>query len=110
MVSYKAGRMLREFDVYSRVGALDSSGRVGYARGELKCRVRAFVSAIEPGEQLTGHQLEHPATHRLIVRGRADIAPGDVLERAGERYHVSGVRDVGLMGLFTVLTCVRRAA
>lgn len=108
MVSYKAGRMLNRFDVYSRVGALDASGRVGYSRGALKGRIRAFASAIDPNEQLTGHQLEHPATHRLIVRGKADIVPGDVLERDGERYFVSAVRDVGLMGLFTVLICVRR--
>ena len=109
MVTYSAGRMAQEFEVYARAGALDAGGRVEYAQGELKGRVRALVSAIDPREQLYGRQLEHPATHRLIVRGRADIAPGDVLARAGERYFVSAVRDVGLLGLFTVLTCVRRA-
>lgn len=108
MVCFKAGRMARSYEVYSRAGALGADGSVGYARGALKGSVRAIASAIDPDERLVGCQLEHPATHRLIVRGRAPVAPGDTLERDGERYFVSAVRDPGLMGLMTVILCARR--
>ena len=108
MIKFAAGQELGEFTIYPRGAALDEAGRVRRSREQARGVLRADVAEIKPREALRARGMEHPATHRLIARGRAELRPGDVLVRAGESYTVQSVRDPGMLGLYTVALCERR--
>lgn len=107
MLKFVPGSELITFVVRPREAQVTDGGRVLYRTGEGSV-VKAAVSRIEPAEQLSYGQTEHPATHRLVIRGRAALEPGDVLEHGEVRYFVRHVRDAGMLGMFTVALCERR--
>lgn len=101
------GAPWHEFEILRTTAVPDASGRI--SRHERATgRLKAMAAGIEPQAHERAGGTEHPMVHRLVARGTPDLRAGDILRREGERYYVNGVRDAGLMGLFTVALCERR--
>lgn len=105
MLKFTAGDQFRTFNVYGRKVSVDASGHTLYSKGELQGTVKAAAYALKPEAAKRGRQLEHTTAYSLIVRGRCGLKPGDILERDDMHLYVRWVRDVGLMGMYSVIMC-----
>lgn len=101
------GAPWHEFEILRTTAVLDASGRIN-RQERATGRLTAIAAGIEPQAHERAGGTEHPMVHRLVARGTPDLRAGDILRREGERCYVHGVRDVGMMGLFTVVLCERR--
>ena len=110
MILFKPGQQLKAFSVYRKKAQTDERGRVIYDNENLEyiTEIKGSLSAISQKEKYQWKQIEHPATHTIVVRGKTEIQPEDILVYEGQRYDIERVEEPGETGIFTILYCNKR--
>jgi hypothetical protein len=111
-MNLRPGQELREFDVLRPRTHETERGRetiIDYAHIGA---VNAIFAAARPEERERWRQLEHPITHKIIMRHAPpfDVMPGDIFERAGRRFYNQAMPyDVGDIAHWTIFYCDERS-
>ena len=110
MILFRPGQQLKAFSVYRKKVQTDERGRVIYHNENLEyiTEIKGSLSAISQKEKYKWKQIEHPATHTIVVRGRITVQPEDILVHNGQRYDVESVEEPAEVGIFTILYCKKR--
>ena len=111
MILFRPGQQLKLFSVYRKKAETDNRGRVIYSKNEnseFLGEIKGSLSAISQKEKYKWKQIEHPATHTIVVRGKTEIQPEDILVYEGQRYDIERVEEPGETGIFTILYCNKR--
>ncbi len=109
------GQELRSFDVRRPKARETEMGRVlsaGRNEEELLGQIRAILAAAKPEEIERWRQLEHPVTHKIIMKHKPPFAvrPGDIFEKSGRRFYVqTHPYDPGGIGHWTIFYCDERS-
>jgi hypothetical protein len=102
------GQEIREFAAKRPQKRETDNGRVTPNDYEPLGEIKAMLTAAKPEEIERWRQLGHPATHKIIMQGKAafDILPGDIFEQAGRRfYNQAALYNVGDTGHWTIYYC-----
>ena len=111
MILFRPGQQLKLFSVYRKKVEIDSRGRVTYSKNEnleFLEEIKGSLSTISQKERYKWKQIEHTATHTIVIRGKTQVQPEDVLIYEGQRYEVQSVEEPGNIGIFTILYCNKR--
>ena len=72
---FRPGQQLKLFSVYRKKAETDNRGRVIYSKNEnseFLGEIKGSLSAVSQKEKYQWKQIEHPATHTIVVRGKTD--------------------------------------
>ena len=108
MILFRPGQQLKLFFAYRKKAEIDARGRVIYNKKEnleFLEEIKGSLSTISQKERYKWKQIEHTATHTIVVRGKTQVQPEDVLIYEGQRYEVQSVEEPGNIGIFTILYC-----
>ncbi len=111
MIMFRPGQQLKAFSIYRKKVEVDERGRVTYSKNEnleYIGEIKGSLSAISQKEKYKWKQIEHPASHIIVVRGKTEIQPEDILVYEGQRYDIERVEEPGETGIFTILYCNKR--
>ena len=110
MILFRPGQQLKAFSVYRKKVQTDERGRVIYNNENLEYigEIKGSLSTISQKEKYKWKQIEHTASHTIIVRGRITVQPEDILVHNGQRYDVESVEEPAEVGIFTILYCKKR--
>ncbi len=110
MILFRPGQQLKAFSVYRKKVQTDERGRVIYNNENLEyiTEIKGSLSAISQKEKYKWKQIEHTASHTIVVRGRITVQPEDILVHDGQRYDVESVEEPAEVGIFTILYCKKR--
>ena len=110
MILFRPGQQLKAFSVYRKKVQTDERGRVIYNNENLEYigEIKGSLSTISQKEKYKGKQIEHTASHTIVVRGRITVQPEDILVHDGQRYDVESVEEPAEVGIFTILYCKKR--
>ncbi len=110
MILFRPGQQLKAFSVYRKKVQTDERGRVIYNNENLEyiTEIKGSLSAISQKEKYKWKQIEHTASHTIVVRGRITVQPEDILVHNGQRYDVESVEEPAEVGIFTILYCKKR--
>ncbi len=75
---------------------------------EYIAEIKGSISAISQKEKYKWKQIEHTASHVIVVKGKTPIHPEDILVHDGQRYDVESVEEPGEIGIFTIIYCKKR--
>lgn len=101
----RPGQGFKPYTVLRKNGGTTRTGRPKNGDYEPIGQIYGIISQASQHEIAQSKQNGHPMTHTVIQRGTRDRAiAGDVLELCGtnRRFMVTGVRDPGELGHFTV--------
>ncbi len=90
---------------------MDTRGRVIYSKNEnleFLGEIKGSLSSISQKEKYQRKQIEHPATHTIVVKGKTQAQPEDILLYHHQRYDVQRVEEPGEIRVFTILYCNKR--
>ena len=99
MILFRPGQQLKRFSIYRKKTEIDTRGKVIYNSHENLEYIK---------EKYKWKQIEHTASHVIVVRGKTPIQPEDILVHDGQRYDVESVEEPGEVGIFTVIYCKKR--
>lgn len=111
MIVLRPGQQLKIFSVYRKKPQIDNRGRVTYSKNEnleYIAEIKGSISAISQKEQYKWKQIEHTASHVVVVRGKTPIRQEDILIQYEQRYDVESVEEPGEIGIFTIIYCKKR--
>ncbi len=111
MILFRPGQQLKRFSIYRKKTEIDTRGKVIYNSHEnleYIAEIKGSISAISQKEKYKWKQIEHTASHVIVVRGKTPIQPEDILVHDGQRYDVESVEEPGEVGIFTVIYCKKR--
>lgn len=111
MIVFRPGQQLKRFSIYRKKTEIDTRGKVIYNSHEnleYIAEIKGSISAISQKEQYKWKQIEHTASHIIVVRGKVQIQPEDILVHNGQRYDVESVEEPGEVGIFTITYCKKR--
>lgn len=110
MILFRPGQQLKAFSVYRKKVQTDERGQVIYNNENLEyiTEIKGSLSAISQKEKYKWKQIEHTASHTIVVRGRITVQPEDILVHNGQRYDVESVEEPAEVGIFTILYCKKR--
>ena len=110
MILFRPGQQLKALSVYRKKVQTDERGRVIYNNENLEyiTEIKGSLSAISQKEKYKWKQIEHTASHTIVVRGTTVIQPEDILVHDGQRYDVESVEEPAEVGIFTILYCKKR--
>ena len=110
MILFKPGQQLKAFSVYRKKAQTDERGRVIDNNENLEYigEIKGSLSTISQKEKYKWKQIEHTASHTIVVRGRITVQPEDILVHDGQRYDVESVEEPAEVGIFTILYCKKR--
>lgn len=111
MILFRPGQQLKRFSVYRKKTEIDSRGRVTYHNSEnleYITEIKGSLSTISPKERYKWKQIEHTASHTVVIRGTTEIQPEDIFVYEGQRYDVESIEEPGEVGIFTIIYCTKR--
>ncbi len=111
MIMFRPGQQLKAFSIYRKKVEIDERGRATYSKNEnleYIGEIKGSLSAISQKEKYKWKQIEHPASHTIVVRGKTEIQPEDILVHNGQRYDVESVEEPGEVAIFTIIYCTKR--
>ena len=110
MILFRPGQQLKRFSVYRKKAQTDERGKVIYHNENLEyiTEIKGSLSTISQKEKYKWKQIEHTASHIIVVRGKVQIQPEDILVHNGQRYDVESVEEPGEVGIFTIIYCKKK--
>jgi hypothetical protein len=112
-IMHMPGQELREFTVHRPETRETEAGRAGIVNQYVEIgTIRAVLAQAKPEEVQRWRQLNHPVSHKIIMRGKPPlgIKPGYIFERAGQRFYVQALpNDIGDLGHWTIFFCNERS-
>lgn len=111
MILFRVGQQLKLFSIYRKKPQIDDRGRVTYSKNEnleYIGEIKGSLSAISQKEKYKWKQIEHTASHTIVVRGRITVQSEDILVHDGKRYDVESVEEPGEVAIFTIVYCRKR--
>lgn len=110
MILFRPGQQLKRFSVYRKKAQTDERGKVIYHNENLEyiTEIKGSLSTISQKEKYKWRQIEHTASHIIVVRGKVQIQPEDILVHNGQRYDVESVEEPGEVGIFTIIYCKKK--
>lgn len=110
MILFRPGQQLKRFSVYRKKTQTDERGKVIYHNENLEyiTEIKGSLSTITQKEKYKWKQIEHTASHTVVVRGKVQIQPEDILVHDGQRYDVESVEEPGEVGIFTIIYCKKK--
>lgn len=110
MILFRPEQQLKRFSVYRKKAQTDERGKVIYHNENLEyiTEIKGSLSTISQKEKYKWRQIEHTASHIIVVRGKVQIQPEDILVHDGQRYDVESVEEPGEVGIFTIIYCKKK--
>lgn len=110
MILFRPEQQLKRFSVYRKKAQTDERGKVIYNNENLEyiTEIKGSLSTISQKEKYKWKQIEHTASHTVVVRGKVQIQPEDILVHNGQRYDVESVEEPGEVGIFTIIYCKKQ--
>ena len=110
MILFRPEQQLKRFSVYRKKAQTDERGKVIYNNENLEyiTEIKGSLSTISQKEKYKWRQIEHTASHIIVVRGKVQIQPEDILVHNGQRYDVESVEEPGEVGIFTIIYCKKK--
>ncbi len=108
MILFRVGQHIKTFSLCTKTEEVDERGRVTYTAEEPTVQIKGAVSAVSQEEKNRWKQMGHDVSHTIVIRGKTEIKPEDILLYHDSRFDVAAVENPGEVGIFQIVYCHKR--
>ena len=101
MINFLFGEQVLKFYVFRKKTSVDDIGRFKESKEKPIGFILGTMSSASQKEQQQWSQNAHPITHKIVMRGRANVKAEDIVVHNKQKYYVQGMTNPSKVGLFT---------
>ncbi len=108
MILFRVGQHIKTFLLCSKKEEVNERGRVIYTAEKPTMKIKGSISAVSQEEKNRWKQMGHDVSHTIVIRGKTQIQPEDILLYDDSRFDIAAVENPGEVGIFQIVYCHKR--